>query len=185
MNVKKREMDTIGKLMLAFVTLIIGIVLIGQIATTGSTVTTLSAVSSEAHNVLPTYATGFNSTNINPAIVYTLTNVPTWGSDCPITDFALKNSSGTAFTVTTDYVVNVNSGTYTLVDSATGLANLGVNTTAKPAYASYNYCPSTYLNSSWGRTVLNLVPGFFALACLLISVGLFYSIARDEGIIAR
>ena len=40
------------------------------------------------------------------------------------------------------------------------------------------------MNLSWGRTGINLVPGFFAIALLLVSVGLFWSIARDNGIIA-
>ena len=50
-------------------------------------------------------------------------------------------------------------------------------------YISYAYCGDNYLNSAWGRTVLNLVAGFFALALLGIGIGTFYSIAKDANII--
>jgi hypothetical protein len=93
----------------------------------------------------------------------------------------MKNSSGASFTVTTDYVLTASTGTYKLVNSATALATLP--TANNNTYATYNYCSDDYLNSSWGRTVLNLVAGFFAIAILLTSIALFYSVGKDTGII--
>lgn len=173
----------IQKLLFAFVTLIVGLVLIGSVATSTAGVTSLIGVSNEVHNVASPYAAGHNDTAINPAIVYTVTNAPTgWKStDCPLTNFVLTNSSGFVFPegATQAYILNAAAGTWTLRDTAGTLAAIqGANNT----YASYAYCPDNYV-SSWGGTVLALVPGFFALAILLTSVALFYSVGRDAGII--
>ena len=165
-----------------FVLLILGIVFVSQIATLGQDITTTTGVSNETHNVLPTIETGRNDTGVNSTIVYTLTNAPTsWKvNDCPITNFVLTNSSGGAFTITTDYILTASAGTYTLVDSATMVANLPA--ADNNTLASYNYCGDDYMNLGWGRTGIDLVPGFFALALLLISVGLFYSVAKETGV---
>lgn len=176
-------MDTTGKLILGFVALLLGAVLIGTLATQGLAVTDKKVIASEVHNVLPTYATGRNTTDINPTIVYTLTNNPTtWKiTDCPITNFVLKNSSGSSFTDTTDYVFTASAGTYTLVNSATAVATLPLAN--NNTYASYTYCGDDYMNSTWGRSGINLVAGFFALAIMAVGVGLFYSVAKDTRLI--
>jgi len=169
-----------SKLLIAFVALLIGVVLIGSISTEGLARTTKLDATSELHNILPTYATGKNNTDINPTIVYTLTNNPTtWKTaDCPITNFVLENSSGTDLTVTTDYVLTASTGTFVFVNSA------GLNTTLESnnTYASYTYCGDDYMNLTWGRTMINIVPGFFAIALLMVSLGLFYSVAKDSGV---
>ena len=40
-----------------------------------------------------------------------------------------------------------------------------------------------YNSSSWGATVLNLVPGFFALGILGIGIAVTYSSLRQAGIV--
>ncbi len=40
-----------------------------------------------------------------------------------------------------------------------------------------------YLSSSWGATVLNLVPGFFALGLLGVGVAVTYSSLRQAGVV--
>jgi len=40
-----------------------------------------------------------------------------------------------------------------------------------------------YNASSWGATVLNLVPGFFALGILGIGIAVTYGSMRDAGVI--
>ena len=42
---------------------------------------------------------------------------------------------------------------------------------------------SLYLASSWGATVLKLVPGFFALGIMGIGVAVTYSSLRQAGIV--
>ncbi len=176
------SMSSMNKLIAAFVMLILGVVFATQIATLGQEITTTTYVSSENHLVAGTIATGKNQTEINGTIVYTLTNAPTgWKvDDCPITGFVLTNNSGTALTVTTQYVLTASAGTFTLVDD--GVLNTTIDGNNN-TIASYNYCGDDYMNLTWGRTSINLVPGFFALALLLISVGLFYSVAKETGLL--
>jgi len=40
-----------------------------------------------------------------------------------------------------------------------------------------------YLSSSWGATVLKLVPGFFALGILGIGIAVTYGSLRDAGVV--
>jgi len=40
-----------------------------------------------------------------------------------------------------------------------------------------------YLSSSWGATVLKLVPGFFALGILGIGIAVTYSSLRQAGVV--
>jgi hypothetical protein len=165
----------VNKLVLAFVTLILGVALLSQIAVSANTATSKTIVRNESVTIIK------NATDINTTYVYTLTNAPSgWKlTDCPITNFVLTNSSdNTAWTVTTDYTINAANGTFLLVNSST--ARL---TADNLTYANYKYCADDYLNSTWGRTTLNLVSGFFALALLLVSVALFYSVAKETGIV--
>ena len=171
-----------NKLILAFATLLIGIVLIGSISTEGLAKTDYTRTSgeSEAYTIVGDAP--------NTTAVHTVTNYPTtWKvGDCPISSLVVVNASsgGTALTATTDYTLTASSGSFVFVNStATRLmvtTNKGATNTT---YLSYAYCGDDYLNSTWGRTAVNLVPGFFAIALLLISAGLFYSIAKDYDII--
>jgi len=40
-----------------------------------------------------------------------------------------------------------------------------------------------YLSSSWGATVLKMVPGFFALGILGVGIGVTYGALRDAGVV--
>lgn len=176
-----------NKLILAFVLLILGIVFISQIASLGQDVTTTKTVTNEVHTIGSTYATGGNTTTTNPTTVYTTTKSQTgWRTlDCPLTNFVLTNSSGSVLAegASNGYVLTESTGTWVLRDTA-GTLNWRSNGAGdNQTLVSYSYCGDDYINSGWGRTGINLVPGFFALALLLISVGLFYSVAKEEGIV--
>lgn len=171
-------LGTANKLVLAFVTLIIGVVLIGSIATQGLINTQKTNVADEAISISSLRADD-NSNSINTSAAnFTVTNNPTsWKSDdCPLTNFVYGNASDN-YTVTTDYVIDLSKGILQVLN--TTAPREGGNDTL----ADYTYCPDTYMNLTWGRTAVNLVAGFFAIAILLISVGLFYSVAKDVGII--
>jgi hypothetical protein len=173
----KENTGMLGKVILAAVLMIFGSVIIGVIADSTYPTTIKTSVASEVHNVLPTYAAGRNVTHINPTIVYSLTNkANTYGGNCPITNFALKNSSGVAFTDTDDYVVDTSKGTYTLVSSATAVATLPLAN--NNTYASYEYCGTGYV-SGWGGNILNMVAGFMALMLFGAAVAVMYSIYKD------
>jgi len=170
-----------NKLIAAFVLLILGIVFISQVAVIGSGVTTRIGIAGETQ-ALTTNTSDLNTSGME-ASSYQITKSPTgWKSDdCPITNFVIKNSSGSALVEDTDYDIAAANGTWRLI--RTDLTK----TTLYPAnvsYAYYEYCGDDYMNLTWGRIGINLVPGFFAIAMLLISVGLFYSIAKENGIIS-
>jgi hypothetical protein len=70
--------------------------------------------------------------------------------------------------------------------STAGSSTYAVNTTTCSAEAagsaSYPEC-QLYLAASWGATVLNLVPGFFALGILGIGIAVTYGSLRDAGVV--
>jgi hypothetical protein len=172
-------LSTIQKLLLAFITLIIGLVLVGSVATSTGGLTSYNSITGETQ-ALKTNGTDLNTTGMTGA-TYTIANYPTsWKVDqCPITSFTIKNSSGSALVADTDYTFTASSGQFVLLRTDLTKATLYPSNVS---YQSYAYCPDDYV-LSWGGTVLNLVPGFFALAILIFSVGMFYSLARDAGIL--
>ena len=89
---------------------------------------------------------------------------------------SLYNSSS-SLTDIVDYTFTPSTGI--IVFNNTDNVNGSVSNTT---LATYQYCNSNYLTQGWTRTILNLVPGFFALALLGIGIGLFYAVGKTEGI---
>lgn len=171
------------KLILAFVTLILGAVLIGVIATNALAVTDTTSVLGESGSLSACYDTGSAKNQVNESAAacnFTVANNPTgWKTeDCPLTSVVVYNGTGTVFTLDTDYQLFASSGVIQFLNTSDTEGQASNATTW-----DYNYCGDDYMNLSWGRTLLNLVAGFFAIALLMVGVGLFFSIARDYGII--
>lgn len=179
--------DATNKLVLAFVTLIIGLVLVGVVA--GETQNRTTTLRDNNQEWAASGTTEPSGAFPNESLAFVVNNPPsTWkevdsGQNCWITSFLLKNITGAAvlnFTEDTDYNLDANNGTWYWLNTST--VRNHINST-NSTFADYSYCGDDYLNQSWGRTVLNLTPGFFAIALLLVSVGLFYSVAKDYQII--
>lgn len=174
-------MEAVSKLVLAFVMLIVGVALLGQIATSGSDVTTVKTYT----DTLSVAAARANLTKgVNETMSFTpLATYPFVGnwkdgySECQAQTITVTNATGTAYEDPTDYVYTYNANTLTLVNSTNTVAG------GNSLLITYDYCPDTYLTQGWSRTSINLVPGLFAIALLGVSVGLFYSLAKDAGII--
>lgn len=168
-------METVSKLIGGFVAIILGLVFLSQIAISEPATTTLTSVTSESHALA---LGGYPA--INTTAEYTVTNAPTgWKvQDCPLTSFVVANASGSPLTLTDDYTVDLDEGTYQLLNTENTNTTLGLYPTNN-TYVSYKYCGDNYLNSSWGRTSLDLIPGLFALALFIIGVALFYSVYQD------
>jgi len=162
-----------GKVISAFFLLILGIALLTTVSSEANTRTSTATTSENVD-----YTLAFDGEDINTSYVLgPLTTLGDTNADCPLTSVALANSSGTAYTVTTDYVFDANVGTFTLKNTE------AVNLTADNITAvTYTYCPTGYMALSWGRTGINIVPGFFALALMAIAIGLFWSVYRDSKI---
>lgn len=168
------------KVILGFVTLLIGVILIVEVASTVSTKTDTTAVTDEAITMIRFGDKGVNTTPIQ----YYLTNRPTgWKiTDCPLTNVVVGNAS-TAFTLTTDYLIDTSTGNLSLKNTLVVNQTSTTGANANKTYVDYSYCGDEYMNLSWGRTLLDIVPGFFGIALLLVAVALFYSVAKDTGIV--
>ena len=106
-------------------------------------------------------------------------------SDCAITTVTIKNSTGSIASSANDYtwVEDGNGGIGWLrVKNSTYGPTLGASS-SNTATITYTTCPNEYVASSWGRTVLDLVPGFFVLAILLGAAFVIFYILKQEGIV--
>ena len=181
--------NTIQKLILGFLVLIVGLALIGSVASNTLLVTDKTSVYAEALDIGDArLGSGVCPMEINDTYPLPITNVPTgWKiTDCPVVGFSMTNQTDVVATVTTDYVFHGGNGTLYLQNSSTFvLPNCSQSGTgiSNATELIYNYCGNDYMNIGWGRTVLNLVSGFFALALLGAGVGLFYSVAKDAGFV--
>lgn len=141
-------------------------------------------------NVTFTYKYGTQWGAINTTYVFSAPTIlshpasTSWKTDestCAITSINLKNQTGgdqvatTAYTWVTDG--NQATGSLTLKNVAT--LN---STTSNSTTITYQTCPDDYLTQSWSRDTLLLVVGLFAVALLVFSVGMFYSLAKDLGV---
>ncbi len=172
------EEKNISILIAGFVALIIGISLIGVIATTSNEITNIVNISGE--NI--SYESARNLTadgkgEIIGGFTFYIANIPTgWrATGCPIEGLILHN--GSVVWTAVDYNFTASTGAIMFNNSA-NVNDTGYNTTA----ATYQYCEIDYITEGWQRTVLNLVPGFFALALLGVGIGLFYAVGKREGI---
>jgi len=175
----------IAILLTGFVVLIVGIVLIPTIADLIIDSTFKIEVVDEVNDISGLYnVPADDQETINATIQnFTVTNAPTsWKTDaCPISGVTLTNNSGTELTEDTDYVVWGATGTIQMLSTAaTNYTLFAVS--SNNTLIDYTYCGDTYITEGWQRTVLNLVPGFIALALLLAGIGIAYSILKKEGI---
>lgn len=172
------ENKILGKVILAAVLFIFGAVMVSIVADAEQVKTTKTAIVSEA---IALDLGGYPL--INATKTYTVANPPTsdnWkGADCPLTEFAIKNQSGTALTITDDYTVNLATGTYLLVDNTDTNTSLGLYGKYNNTYVDYKYCSDEYINSSWGRSTLDMVAGFLAILVFGAAVGILYSVYKD------
>lgn len=160
------------KLILAFVMLLVGVLLIGTTAVEILDKTEKKFAYNETIDIAPARKP---NTAINQSVIFTLDNA---GGGCPIENYVFKNQSGGTLVDGEEYSLNVNTGKFFYSDSIPcNLCSNSSNTT----FVDYGYCSAGYLPSLWQRTVLNSIVGFLGLALMLIAVGLFYSILKDEG----
>ena len=121
------------------------------------------------------------SYQIIPTVVATAAS--TWRSDVSectagtIIEGSYANASGTVLGAG-NYSVDTTTGYITLVNTA--MTN---RTDFTSIIATNDNCPDGYLTQGWQRQMINLVPGFFALAILGVGLWLFYGIAKEQGIL--
>lgn len=186
------EKSSVGIIIAFAVAILVGVIFIQIIASETALKSQLYTVTDSFTLVRIPPGGLYNTSNgINTTYTYTLSKVnDAWRQD--ITECAKKaivdpsgspatgnlwiyNSSGDILANGADYVVvsGVNSITFKNVEN--------VNGTANTATAVYKTCPTEYVNG-WGKTVFQLVPGFFALAILIGGAFIIFYVLKNEGI---
>ena len=182
------ERKDVNYLVLAFVFLIVGVALISSISANINTRIDKTVVYDETFDldalgcVNETGGGMLNGTDDANCNI-TMANAPSsWKTlDCPLSSVSIANTTaGTyaALTASTDYNLFPAIGVIQMLNTASTDAG-DFNTT----YVTYAHCEDDYLNSSWGRSVLGTVPGFFALALLGVSLWLFYAVFKSTNLI--
>ena len=101
-------------------------------------------------------------------------------SDCAISTIVLQNSTGATWTDGVQYAwVADGNG----VDGYLRIINSVVtnNSVSNRTTLTYQTCPDAYV-AGWGRTIMNLIPGFFALAILIGAAFAIFHILKEEGV---
>lgn len=175
------ELNNVSKIIVGFLMVIVGVSLIGTVANNSALVTDKAIIVNETVDISSARISGTQSINIT-ASNFTITNAPTgWKTtDCPITSVTYGNATA-QFTSATDYNLYTTSGILQVLNTSTTGEDSITNTT----YVSYTYCRDDYLNIAWGRSIIGLVTGFFALAILGIGIALLYSVFRESGIVGK
>jgi len=180
------ENKNVTLIIAAFAALLIGVSLIGVIATEEQKVTDLTKILNERIDISGAWT---NTTHVNITYPFYASqrydvSLDRWkidNSECNMVAKSFGNSSH-EFTVTTDYSLTT-TGTLTLgASTEASLALRNVRAANNLTYLDYSYCADDYLNAGWNRTVLDLVLGFFAIGLMLVSVGLFYQVLKNEGL---
>lgn len=173
-----------SKLILAFVTLILGVALLTTIADLTEDITIYSKQGAEAKTFNPT----LNATvaqGVNTTTVYTLTNRANVNEFSTALISAVYYWNGSLFrvgTVNTDYTVYPTNGTLRLLNTSfwlNGSKEVNENSTPYQFLVNYTYPNSGYLEQAWARTGIQTVSGLFALALLAVSVALFFSYYQE------
>lgn len=174
------DASTTGKLVFGFFAIIIGLVLIGSIADSTALATDKTDITNETLDI-SSARNDSDATQINASVTLTIGNPPEgWETtECTISNFVMRNQSGGTLTTVTDYVFAPSTGTLTLKNT------VDVNQTGNTTAVDYTHCAQGYVNTPWARSILNLVAGFFALAILGVGLAVFYSVAKDAGIIGK
>ena len=182
-------MESTNKLIMAFVTLIIGVILLNVAAGQSALVT--ESTSGTTYVAGPDIVRWGPDNNVNTtnatalAALSTTTAVdrnPAVGcGGWDINKMYIYNGSGTYMGASgTNWTATcTDSDVWIDFENTIDMVDLQIGNDTRLYYAYYPY---SYLEAGWNRSILNMTPGFFALAVLAVSLALFYSIAKDYGI---
>lgn len=176
------EQNTMKILISTFVVLLLALAFVVSIADQTSNATEKTQVLLESHDATTCFVSDGTDDQVNEgdaACVLTLTNAPTsWKiEDCPLAEVVVTNGTAVdVWTVDTDYTLSASAGTITLLNTT---ATEHVNGETNNTVTSYTYCGDSYMNASWGRNILGVNVGIYALAILLVAIGAAYLLLRD------
>lgn len=160
--------------------IVISLVLLGNVANTASSSTTKLSVVNDSISIAPAANVGTGAGQINNTIQLNVTHkqaTTDWrATECPLTSITLTNSTGTAYTVDTDYVFTAAYGNFTLKNTSTVNASIASDNLT---YVSYTHCDTGYLTNSGDRALSNLYATVGIIALLIIVAGVGYKFMND------
>ena len=165
---KKGEFG-VGGIVMLMILIVIGLALLPSIANEQSKLTTKQTITNDSI----TY-TGLSGANqINTSLQFNVTKAQSdWRStECPLSSYTFTNSSGTAYTETTDYVFTPAYGNFTLKNTAKVNASMASD---NKTYVSYTYCDAGYNKDAGARGIANLLTLFAALGLFAAVVWYLY-----------
>ena len=182
-------MKSISILIAAFVAVLIGMALLGTVASTAYGITGRGiGVVDERFNVSSSYngASGFMNQTIHRSFAHEGIQCSSGDGNLVDGSVVVTNASGTVLT-SGNYTVNYENSSILFKNTTTTdpVSNSFSFFGGNISLIDYGYQGNDYICTGWQRTILNMVPGFFGLAIFAIGVGLFYKIAQEEGILGK
>jgi hypothetical protein len=153
-----------------FIGVIVAIALLPDIASNVQQMTNRISVINETVDIsVARLASG----SINNTYNFTVTNEPDgWRTtECPLTNFLYGNDTAD-WTSATDYVVALDSGTFTLENTVAVNGTVGGN--SNTTYVDYDYCTTGYITNSGGRSMARLILILAAIG--LIGFAIYYGV---------
>ncbi len=183
---------TMGLIVTYAVLVIMGIIFIGVISDSTLARTTLTTTTEQVDISEARLTLG----GINNSYVFHLKNgcpmATPWrtdlGTECELSNGGVKNVSKDTLTDPDDYVFVTNGGICT--EQSSGDLHFVNSTTMNNSVSfaggnltnvTYSYCADGYV-TGWSAVVLNLVPGFIALAILIGGAFLIFYVFKEEGV---
>ena len=159
---QKQAQISMGKVIVAFMAVIVAITLIVAVANNQSKLTTKQVTTNETV-VIPKNDTKWD---VNETTARVLANAPSttneWRqAECPIESVTGKTSNNSNLVLNTDYTLNATNGTIMFLNTSKT-----VNTTAfsNNTVWIYTWCDEGYNKDSASRTIVGLITIFLAIA---------------------
>lgn len=160
--------------------IILGVVFINVIAAQGLTNTTPVQVVGESLSIASLRPQG--GFGVNGTGNVTLANLGLKDAGGWVTGSVnISNATGVAKWLNANYTVDYVNQRISFVNST--YYSLGGGSVNNLTTVDYQYYPNSYITMQFGRDSVNMIGGFFALSLVALGVGLFLSIAKDNGIV--
>jgi hypothetical protein len=165
-------MAKINSIIVMFIALIIGVSFISPLYSLISPQSELSSVTDELIDISGARLDG---NNINETYTFNVEYDQSTTGNTPISSFLIDNGT-TSATVTTDYVLDEDAGSFTLKNST-----YWVDYESNDSYVNYDYKASEYIeNSSISRTLLSLIVGLFVISLLIYVLSWIMKLFAEE-----
>ena len=179
-----KEMNStkiIALVLSAFVMIVLGVSLLGPVSSSVLGITQTVKVANES---LSLAAARLPGNNINTSYLFTLLNSGDQGAGGLVLNSVVIVNSSYNIIASGNYSVTYTSypDTISFLNTTT-LVNMNSATNGNQTFVNYTYYPNGYLNQGWDNSVLNLLPGFFAIALMAVGIALMMSAFKSLGII--